>query len=438
MSLGKVHMFTRASIRAGSVGVIAAGILLLSSANVQADKFRLWGLGGGAPTGKVGEALDALESGKLAEADDLFRQAIAANPELIIATLGRAQIAITEQRLSAADKMVSDVLQRHPELPEAHNMRGVVLLLQKRTAESRTAFMKAAALNPRFVTPHLYLAAIARAAADYPETIREYQELTKLAPRLPAGYIGKAEAQMMTGKSADAFATLRGWKLADPKSTLPFQVIAALHVANGAPRLALEELGGAMRLDARDPVTLTALGSAHLALGEVPAATAQFNLALSIDASHTMARLGLADIALRSGDLEGAKAAYRSVLKVDAGNTMAQNNLAWILADQGRDLDEALKLAEAATKREPEYVDGHDTLGWVHYRRAEYARAIAAFSKAKSLDPARGDIAAHLGMAYAKAGRKQEALTELRRALQWKGELSNRREVETLIATLAQ
>ena len=412
-------------------------MLLLSSANVQADKFRLWALGG-APTGKVADALNALESGRLAEADALFQQAIAANPDLIVASLGRAQIAITEQRLSAADKMVSDVLQRNPNLPEAHNMRGVVLLLQKKTAESRTAFMKAAALNTRFVTPHMYLAAIARAASDYPEAIREYQELMKLAPRLPAGYIGKAEAQMMTGKSAEAFATLREWKIADPKSTLPFQVIAALHMANGAPRLALEELGGAMRLDARDPATLTALGSAHLALGEVPAATTQFNLALAINASNAMARMGLADIALRSGDLEGAKAAYRAVLKVDAQNAVAQNNLAWILADQGRDLEEALKLAQAATKREPEYVDGHDTLGWVHYRRAEYLRAIAAFSKAKSLAPSRGDIAAHLGMAYAKAGRKQEALTELRRALQWKGELTNRREVETLIATLAQ
>ena len=430
-------MLTRASFRTGSVGVIAAGILLLSSANVQADKFKMWGLGA-APTGKVADALIALEGGRLAEADALFQQAIAANPDLVVASLGRAQIAISEQRLSVADKMVSDVLQRNPNLPEAHNMHGVVLLLQKNTAASRSAFMKAAALNQRFVTPHIYLAAIARAASDYPEAIREYQELTRLAPRLPAGYIGKAEAQMMLGKSADAFATLKEWKVADPKSTLPFQVIAALHMANGAPRLALEELGGAMQLNARDPVTLTARGSAHLALGEVPAATKQFELALSIDASYAMARMGLADVALRSGNLEGAKTAYRAVLRLDAQNTVAQNNLAWILADQGKDLEEAVKLAEAATKREPEYVDGHDTLGWVHYRRAEYARAIASFSKAKSLAPTRGDIAAHLGMAYAKAGRKQEALTELRRALLWKGELNNRREVEALIATLVQ
>lgn len=428
-------MFTRASIRTGSVGVIAAGLLLLLSANVQADKIKLW-LGG--PTGKVAEALDALEKGRLAEADKLFQQAIAANPDVILATLGRAQIAITQQRLSAADKLVADVLRRQPDLPEAHNMRGVVLLLQNKTAESRAEFMKAIALNPRFVTPHLYLAAMARAASDYPQALREYQELTRLAPRLPAGYIGKAEAQMTTGKSAEAFVTLNDWKVADPKSTLPFQIIAAIHMANGVPRLALDELRGAVRLDARDPATLTAVGGAHLALGEVPAAAAQFNLALSIDPFYAMARLGLADITLRAGDMEGAKAAYRAVLKLDAENAVAQNNLAWILADQGRDLEEALKLAEAAVKQEPEYVDGQDTLGWVHYRRADYARAIAAFSKAKSLSPTRGDIAAHLGMAYAKAGRKQEALTELRRALQWKGELSNRREVETLVATLGQ
>jgi len=90
------------------------------------------------------------------------------------------------------------------------------------------------------------------------------------------------------------------------------------------------------------------------------------------------------------------------------------------------------------TKAQPGYVDGQDTLGWVHYKRAEYAPAIAAFSRAKTLAPARGDIAAHLGMAYAKAGRKQEALAELRRAMAWKGDLANRREVEALVASLSQ
>lgn len=429
-------MLTRSSVKAGVVGTIAAAALLVSSATLQADKFKLWVLA--APTGKVADAIVALEAGRLAEADKLFQQAIAANPDAILATLGRAQIALSEQRLSAADKAVSDVLKRRPDLPEAHNMRGVLLWLQNKPSDARAEFVKAIALNSRFITPYLYLAAMARAASDYPQAILEYDKLTRLAPRLPAGYIGKAEAQMTMGKSADAFSTLRGWKVADPKSTLPFQVIAALHMANGDPRSALEELRGAVRIDGRDPATLTALGGAHLALGEVPAASTQFQHALAIDASYAMARLGLADIALRSGDTEGAKAAYRAVLKLDAANTVAQNNLAWMLADQGQGLEEALKLAEEATKREPEYVDGLDTLGWVHYRRAEYSRAIAAFVKAKNLAPSRGDIAAHLGMAYVKAGRKQEALIELRRALAWKGELTNRREIETLVATLTQ
>jgi tetratricopeptide (TPR) repeat protein len=200
----------------------------------------------------------------------------------------------------------------------------------------------------------------------------------------------------------------------------------------------LEELQGATKLDARNPGLLSALGGVYLALNQVPAAAAQFNLALGIDASNVVARMGLADVALRSGDLEGAKAAYRAVLKTDAENSAAQNNLAWILADQGKDLEEALTLATAATRREPDYADGQDTLGWVHYRRGEYPQAITAFSSAKKLAPTRGDIAAHLGMAYAKAGRKQEALVELRRALSLKGDLPNRREVEALVATLAK
>ena len=113
------------------------------------------------------------------------------------------------------------------------------------------------------------------------------------------------------------------------------------------------------------------------------------------------------------------------------------NNAAWLLATQGKDLNEALRLAQAAVKREAGYVDGQDTLGWVRYCRGEYAQAIAVLRTAKSLAPTRGDVAAHLGMAYAKAGRKTEAVAELKRALSSGTELSNRKEIEQLIQTLS-
>ena len=96
---------------------------------------------------------------------------------------------------------------------------------------------------------------------------------------------------------------------------------------------------------------------------------------------------------------------------------MVCNNVAWLLAERREALDEALKLAKLAAGVGPDYVNAQDTLGWVHYQRGEYPAAIAVLERAKVTAPTRADIAAHLGLAYVKAGRKAEAFAELQRAL---------------------
>ena len=101
------------------------------------------------------------------------------------------------------------------------------------------------------------------------------------------------------------------------------------------------------------------------------------------------------------------------------------------------DLTEATRLAEVATTLEPTYEDAYDTLGWVFYKRSEYGKAVTALSKARKLAPGRMDIAAHLGLAYAKAGARAQALTELRAALASKVPLPNRAELERVVGELA-
>jgi Tfp pilus assembly protein PilF len=420
----------------GCARLLAAVMLLCAlSVRLSADKIPLWPTTP-QPTGSLAAAIEAVRQGNLKEADVLFQKTLQEHPDTALAVLGRANIAVNQARLADADRMVTSVLKTKPNLPEAHNMKGVVLIFQKKPDEARQEFARAIQLEPKYVTPHLYLATLARATGNQPQTEAAYRELTVVAPRLAAGYLGQAEAQFMQNRPADAMKTLEAWKVADPKSPLPFQVIANVHVANGDPKKALQELGNAVKISPRDAGTLTSLGAAYLATGDISAARTQLATALSIDPSNITASLGLAEISLREGKTGEAVVGFRAVLKLDPSNAVAANNVAWLLAEQGKDLVEALRLAEVAVKRDPNYVDAHDTLGWVRYQRKEFALAIASFKKAVALAPARGDLAAHLGMAYAKAGQKQAALGELQRALAAKTPLTNKAEVEQLVASL--
>lgn len=113
-----------------------------------------------------------------------------------------------------------------------------------------------------------------------------------------------------------------------------------------------------------------------------------------------------------------AKAApyYREALKIDPQAPVAANNLAWILAETGGNLDEALKLAQIAREKMPDSSSVADTLGWVLYKRGAYRSAIDLFRECVRLEPKNPVYHYHLGMTYFKAGDRQGAKDALSEA----------------------
>lgn len=417
--------------------VVALGVacaLLCAGSRAHADPIRFALMA--SPNGELGDAIARLAEGDLKKADLLFQHVLQNQPGQFYAVLGRAQVAINQQRLDDAEKAIDGVLTKSPAQPEAHNMKGVLLLLRKRPDEARREFSRALQIEPKYVTPRIYLAAMTRASGDYAGAVAAYRALVDAAPKLSVGYIGEAEAQVMAGDTAAALQTLEAWKRSDPTSILPSQVIASVQTALGNHPKAIQELNSALARHPAEPALKTSLGAAYAASGDLRSAAAQYEAVLTSAPASVAALLGLAEIDLHDNKVSSAIARYESALRIDPSNPIACNDVAWLLAIQGQELDRALRLAQTATSRSPEYVDAQDTLGWVHYQRSEYPAAIQAFERARGQAPDRMDVVAHLGLAYAKAGRKADAMKELSRALESGRPLDNRTELERVLAQL--
>ena len=84
--------------------------------------------------------------------------------------------------------------------------------------------------------------------------------------------------------------------------------------------------------------------------------------------------------------------------------------LATTLADSGEDLDSALEYAGRALSAAPDELKPYPlaALGWVHYKRNEFERAIDCLRKS-SERAAQPTTFHHLGMAYLAAGKAEEA-----------------------------
>jgi len=108
-------------------------------------------------------------------------------------------------------------------------------------------------------------------------------------------------------------------------------------------------------------------------------------------------------------------------LERDSSLAETKNNLAYLMAEEGRDLDRALKLSQEAKAAMPDSASAADTLGWVLYKRGVNSAAIGYLREAVSAagvgDPAIGEIRIHLSMAYEAAGDNAKALATLEEAI---------------------
>ena len=114
---------------------------------------------------------------------------------------------------------------------------------------------------------------------------------------------------------------------------------------------------------------------------------------------------------------EKAKEHYLNVLKVNPNFAPAANNLAYIYAEKGGNIDEALNLAQKAKEQVPDDPHVSDTLGWIYYKKNIPSRAIVYLKEANEKVPDQPTVKYHLGMAYYKNGNADLAKKELEGAL---------------------
>src|SRR5262249_42298151 len=112
-----------------------------------------------------------------------------------------------------------------------------------------------------------------------------------------------------------------------------------------------------------------------------------------------------------------AQMRYEQALALDPQSPLAANNLAWRYAEEGKNLDVALQLAQTAKAGAPNRHEVDDTLGWIYYKKGLSELAIAPLKRSVSAAPDNPTYLYHLGAAYAQNGDKELARQTLERAL---------------------
>ncbi|NOT44114.1 MAG: tetratricopeptide repeat protein, partial [Acidobacteria bacterium] len=170
----------------------------------------------------------------------------------------------------------------------------------------------------------------------------------------------------------------------------------------------------------QDPGSMTAydeLGRVLVRQNKLDAARQEYEALGRSRPTEIGPQLMVARIHHAQGRLDDARRYYEAALALDSRNPLANNNLAFMLAEQGQDLDQALTMAQTAKAAAPEDPDVNDTLGWIYYKRNLAGLAVDPLRQAVAADPSNAVYSYHLGVAQSESGDQAGARASLQRAL---------------------
>jgi tetratricopeptide (TPR) repeat protein len=204
--------------------------------------------------------------------------------------------------------------------------------------------------------------------------------------------------------------------------------VARLHVLNGLTRLRDRDVAGAesefqraIELDPDDLWGYEQLAFLYQRTGRAEKMIDTYQEASEARPDNARLRHLLGVLYEMKGEKDEAVESYETAIELDPQMGEPRNNLAYLLAEEGQDLDRALDLAQEAKALLPQSANAADTLGWVLYKRGVSSAAVGYLQEAEAnMDPSEpglGVVRHHLALAYEANGEPDKAVEVLERAI---------------------
>jgi tetratricopeptide (TPR) repeat protein len=201
---------------------------------------------------------------------------------------------------------------------------------------------------------------------------------------------------------------------------------------------AIAMLRQARTLSPTDPLVEIRLARSQEAGGKGDDAVRTLQGAVSKFPKEPMVKLQLASTFERERKYNDAEAVFRQMIAEDPKNADALNSLAYMLAERGQKLDEAVTLVERALAIEAGNGAYLDTLGWAYYKQNRLDRAEKPLRDAAEQLPSVSVIQDHLGDLLNKRGLFQEAIDAWQKALDGDGDDVSRDAIDGKIKSARQ
>ena len=397
----------------GSLGVAVCVLLTHRQAQYWRDDLTLFehalAVTGKNATAHYQIGLDLEQMGKYDLALRDYEEALDADPTMTDAYLCQVNLLERLGRPDEALKRCQAALQAQPWLEWAHNRVCALLWKLGRREEARQQCLEALRFNPHSAEAHYNLGIALSDRGDLAEAATHLAEAVRLKPDYGEAIIVLAEVMLKQGRPAEAEACFRQALAVDPTNTEAHLNLGGLLWGSGRGAEAMRHYAEALRLSPGEPMAHYNMGSVLFAQGKLPEAAEQFREAVRLRPDYPEAIMALSRILVTQGRLDEALAQLQAAARVGPTNVNLQVSLGDTLMSAGR-TNEADACFAYALRLDPGLAKRLTQAGKSLAARGQLQAAISRFQTVVRLTP--NDPAAHatLDMAYAEAGRFDDAI----------------------------
>ena len=315
---------------------------------------------------------------------------------------------VTRGDFDAALKTAEAILAIDKGNVNARLIESAALMGQKKFGDSRVmldAMLKASPGSPDVL---FQLGVVNLAENKFKEAEDAFRRAYQLNPANSRGLMGIVETNMAQNKTDEALKILQSESDKAPNRLDLLMAMGNTAVRAGKFDFAIQTYNKLLAQTEKGPKQgdiYLRIGETYRRKGDAGAAVQSLQKARETLPDNIVVLSTLALVLDSAQRKPEAKQVYEATLKLDPNNAVALNNLAFLLAETGGDLDDALTKAQRAKQMMPSLHEISDTLGWIYLKKNLADQAIDVFKDLVNKQPNHSTYHYHLGMAYYAEGR---------------------------------